>query len=129
MRTKQFLSAALSVFLLLPLTAMAQRKNAKPVKETSADAKAGLDTITAEQMRQMLTFIAADELEGRNTPSQGLDIAAKFLAFNLSRWGFKPAGDNGTYFQRFNLRRGQIDGGQTSLTLGGVRRAGVQVRR
>ncbi len=117
-RTKQLLSAALSVFLLLPMTAMAQRKNAKPVKETPADAKAGLDAITAEQMRQMLTFIAADELEGRNTPSQGLDIAAKFLAYNLSRWGFKPAGDNGTYFQHFNLRRGQIDGGQTTLALG-----------
>ena len=122
MRTKHLISALLSVALLLPMTTLAQRKNAKPAKETSTnakeDAKAGLEAITAEQMRQILTFIAADELEGRNTPSQGLDIAAKFLAYNLSRWGFKPAGDNGTFFQRFNLRRGQIDGGQTSLTLG-----------
>ena len=121
MRTKQLFSALLSVILLLPITAAAQRKNTKPAKavtETSADAKAGLEAITAAQMREMLTFIAADELEGRNTPSQGLDIAAKFLAYNLSRWGFKPAGDNGAFFQRFNVRRGQIDGGQTTLTLG-----------
>ena len=121
MRTNFFLNVGLSIALLLPVTALAQRKNekmAKPTVTPSVGATAGLEAITAEQMRQILTFIAADELEGRNTPSQGLDIAAKFIAYNLSRWGFKPAGDGGTYFQHFNLRRGQIDGGQTTLALG-----------
>jgi Zn-dependent M28 family amino/carboxypeptidase len=78
-----------------------------------------IETITAKQLQEILTFIASDELEGRDTPSRGLDTAAKFIAFNLSRWGFKPAGDNGTFFQRFTLRRGQIDGGQTKLEFNG----------
>jgi hypothetical protein len=43
-------------------------------------------------------------MEGRDTPSRGLELTAKFLALNLSRWGLKPAGDNGTFFQRIPLR-------------------------
>ena len=38
-------------------------------------------------MRDYLTFLASDELEGRDTPSRGLDIAARFLATQLSRFG------------------------------------------
>jgi hypothetical protein len=76
-------------------------------------------------MRAFLTFIASDEMEGRDTPSRGLDTTAKFIAMNLSRWGFKPAGDDGTYFQRIALRRNLADAAQTradfnsqSLTIG-----------
>jgi hypothetical protein len=43
-------------------------------------------------------------MEGRDTPSRGLDTTAKFLAMNLARWGFKPAGDDGSFFQRIELR-------------------------
>lgn len=67
--------------------------------------EARVERITAEQLRAYLTFIASDELEGRNTPSRGLDIAAKYIASHLTRWGVKPAGDNGTYFQKIALRR------------------------
>jgi hypothetical protein len=107
------LSLILALLSLQPL-GLAQRKPA------AAEAGANLEAITANQMKEMLTFIAADELEGRDTPSRGLDIAAKFLAYNLARWGFKPAGDNGTFFQRFTLQRGQIDAAQTKVELGGV---------
>jgi hypothetical protein len=114
------LSALLACMALQPLS-HAQRKDSKaaaaPAK--TAAGPAGIETITATQMREILTFIAADELEGRDTPSRGLNIAAKFLAFNLSRWGFKPAGDNGTFFQGFTLQRGQLDGSQTKIEFGG----------
>jgi hypothetical protein len=77
------------------------------------------DQITAAELRDFLTFIASDEMEGRDTPSRGLDTAAKFIAFNLSRWGLKPAGDNGTYFQHIALRRFKIDPQKTNAELGG----------
>src|SRR5258705_12660816 len=60
-------------------------------------AQRGVDTITAAQMREYLTFIASDEMEGRDTPSRGLDATAKFISLNLTRWGFKPCRDNGTF--------------------------------
>ncbi|MBI2430230.1 MAG: M28 family peptidase, partial [Ignavibacteriales bacterium] len=60
-----------------------------------------------------------DELEGRDTPSRGLNIAAKFLAPNLLRWGFTPAGDSGSYFQRMALQRSRIQAEQTTVEIDG----------
>lgn len=80
----------------------------------------GAASITAAELRDILTFISADDMEGRNTPSRGLNIAANFLAENLSRWGFKPAGDDGTYFQRIALTQKRIDPAKTTVTAGGV---------
>ena len=85
----------------------------------SVAAKRGVETIAADQMREYLTFIASDEMEGRDTPSRGLDTTAKFLAMNLARWGFKPAGGDGTFFQRIELRRNRTDTGQTKVELNG----------
>ena len=54
-------------------------------------------------------------MEGRDTPSRGLDTTAQFLAMNLSRWGFKPAGDDGSYFQKIALSRDVIDKAETRV--------------
>ena len=61
--------------------------------------------ITAGNLRNYLTFIASDALQGRDTPSQGLDVAAEFIAFHLRKWGLKPAGDNGTFFQKIPMTK------------------------
>jgi Peptidase family M28 len=102
-------------------TTFAQRRTDKSKKAAPASVatQRGTDTITAGQLRDYLTFIASDEMEGRDTPSRGLDLTAKYLASNLSRWGFKPAGDNGTFFQRIELRRDRADGGQTRVEYAG----------
>ena len=99
---------------LAPQT-LAQRKTdrkatASPV---SLAAQRGADTITAAQLKDYLSFIASDEMEGRDTPSRGLDTTAKFLATYLSRWGFKPAGDDGSFFQKIALSRDVIDKAET----------------
>ncbi len=49
-------------------------------------------------MKGHLSFIASDALEGRDTPSRGLDIAAEYIAAQFRRAGLEPAGDDG-YFQ------------------------------
>ena len=46
-----------------------------------------------------LTYIASDELEGRLVYTEGLGLAAAYIADHLREWGVKPGGDNGTYFQ------------------------------
>ncbi|GAB4452585.1 MAG: hypothetical protein OHK0029_03780 [Armatimonadaceae bacterium] len=76
--------------------------------------------ITAAQLRDYLTFIASNELQGRDTPSPGLDIAAKFIATHMSRWGLKPAGDKETYFQTMMLGRTQVDVDKSTATLAGT---------
>src|SRR5205085_11647585 len=110
--------AALS--LALPTT-LAQRPAARSSAHISAVViKArGVDAITAAQLRSYLTFIASDEMEGRDTPSRGLDTTAKFIAMNLGRWGFKPMGDDGTFFQKIALRREALDPTKTSASING----------
>src|SRR5438045_9621598 len=106
------LPVALTLTLLPAAPTFAQRniKEAKQVAE---------QYVTQAQLKDYLSFIASDEMEGRDTPSRGLDTVAKFIALNLTRWGFKPAGDDDTFFQKIALRRDQIDPAQTSAEING----------
>src|SRR5438045_4169684 len=106
---------------LFQFPSYAQRKTAKGGKTpaVSVATQRGADVIAASQLRDYLSFIASDEMEGRDTPSRGLDTTAKFLAMNLSRWGFTPAGDAGSYLQHIALRRDRIDPAQTRVEVNG----------
>src|SRR5438445_5118702 len=120
-RTKlYFLIFLLALSLALPTT-LAQRQSSKaPVNKVATTATArGVDMISASLLKSYLSFIASDEMEGRDTPSRGLDTTAKFIAMNLERWGFKPAGDEGTYFQKIALRRDQLDPAKSSAEING----------
>jgi Zn-dependent M28 family amino/carboxypeptidase len=71
---------------------------APPVTITEAE-RAVLDRISTKSLKENLSFIASDRLEGRATPSHGLDMAADFIAEQFRRAGLEPAGHNG-YFQK-----------------------------
>jgi hypothetical protein len=90
------------------------------VKITPAERKIA-DGVTAAQLKSYLYFVASDEMEGRDTPSRGLDTIAKFIAMNLDRWGFKQAGDEGTFFQKISLHRDLVDPAATFVEVGGQR--------
>ncbi|HJZ80977.1 MAG TPA: M28 family peptidase [Pyrinomonadaceae bacterium] len=110
----------LAIFVSLPVT-FAQRREVK-VKVTAAAAllaARGGDTISAAQLKGYLSFIASDEMEGRDTPSRGLDTVAKFIALNLGRWGFKPYGDDGTFFQKIALRREALEATKSIAEING----------
>lgn len=111
---KNLLVLFLIAAFIMPYSAMAQAVT----KKNSAAMKAA-ETITAKQLSEYLHFVASDAMEGRDTPSRGLDTTAEFIKWNLSRWGFKPAGDNGTFFQKIALRRETIDAASTKLTIDG----------
>lgn len=111
---KNLLALFLVFTFILPYSAMAQTAT----KKKSAAMKASLN-ITAKQLSDYLHFVASDAMEGRDTPSRGLDTTAEFIKMNLSSWGFKPAGDNGTFFQKISLRRESIDPAATKLVVDG----------
>ena len=112
---KNLLALILVFTFLFPTALFAQTAT---VKITPAEKKTA-EMITAEQLRDYLYFVASDEMEGRDTPSRGLDITAKFIGLNLKRWGFKPAGDDGTFYQKIALNVNNTDTGKTSLEIGG----------
>jgi len=50
------------------------------------------ESISQEEMKIYLYFLASDQLEGRNLPSRGFDTAALYVASHLAEWGLKPGG-------------------------------------
>jgi Peptidase family M28 len=66
-------------------------------------AAAQQSSIIPESLRTWLTYLASDDLEGRATFSEGLGLAAAYIAEQLKEAGVKPAGDHGTYFQRVEV--------------------------
>ena len=59
----------------------------------------GINSIGPEPLKEWLTYLASDELQGRATYSEGLGLAAGYISAHLAEWGVKPAGDRGTYLQ------------------------------
>ncbi|MEO7143463.1 MAG: hypothetical protein ABI165_08160, partial [Bryobacteraceae bacterium] len=84
------------------------------------EVQSALVRISAGDMRGQLSFLASDLLEGRNTPSPGLDIAAEYIASEFRRIGLKPVGDDG-YFQTAAMHQIQsnFDGFSLSVTVDG----------
>ena len=109
---KNLLGLALILTFVFALAAQTVTKKGSPAMKAT-------ENITAKQMSDYLYFIASDEMEGRDTPSRGLDTTAKFIGMNLSRWGFKPAGDDGTYYQKIALRRDSVDPAATKMSVNG----------
>lgn len=63
----------------------------------------GNDTISKDQLRADLYFLAGDAMRGRLTGTHEYQLAAEFVASRFERLGLKPAGHGGTYFHRFDL--------------------------
>lgn len=59
----------------------------------------GKATIQEKDLREWLTYLASDELQGRQLFTEGYGNAAQFVAERLREVGIKPMGENGTYFQ------------------------------
>ncbi|MCI0535477.1 MAG: M28 family peptidase [Verrucomicrobiales bacterium] len=62
--------------------------------------------ITAADLRQEVSFLASEALQGRMTGSPGAQQAADYLADQLQSFGLNAAGDNGTFFQKFDFNAG-----------------------
>src|SRR5881296_1594703 len=81
------------VFVLLAAAVSALAADAKLTPEMQAVTQ----HISAASLRGHLSFIASDLLEGRATPSRGLDLAAEYIAAQFRRAGLEPVGDDGYY--------------------------------
>jgi Peptidase family M28 len=65
----------------------------------SVHAAGGSASITSQELREWLSYIASDELEGRAVFTEGFGLAGGYIADHLHAWGVKPAGDQGQYLQ------------------------------
>ena len=94
------LAFALLSPLLLGGQAAAQRPAAAP--QTPEDKLvAAMHGISSHTILDWVKEMAADKYEGRLTGTPSYDASAAWSAGLLKGWKFKPAGDAGTYFQKF----------------------------
>ena len=83
----------------------------------SATTGGGIGSIRSDDLKEWLSHIASDELEGRALYSTGLGLAAAYVEQHLRGWGAKPAGDGGTSYLQTVRVLGVRTAGQSSVTV------------
>jgi hypothetical protein len=68
--------------------------------------------VARDEVREIVSVLAADSLEGRRTGTPGSARASRFLAERMRRYGLEPAGDSG-YFQRVTYEAVRSPEGET----------------
>ncbi len=82
-----------SVFVIAVLAALAQVH-----AETERSASVSQKLLTGH-----INYLASDELGGRGVGSEGIELAAEYLANQFLDYGLLPGGDEGSYFQWFEI--------------------------
>lgn len=83
----------LFAIVLLSASVHAQKKNTPPYFAS---------TITADELKKHLYIVASAEMEGRDTPSPGLEKAANYIEEHFKSIGLKP-GNGESYRQTYPL--------------------------
>src|SRR6266568_1805933 len=98
MRKMAFL--ALALMLAFCIAQAARKPNPAASAHLPGAAIAALEKIDPEHIRAHVRYLSLDLLEGRGTGQRGGDIAAEYIGTQFWMYGLKPAGDNGTFFQK-----------------------------
>jgi len=67
----------------------------------------GIESISYQEIKKHLEFLASDGMLGRDTPSLELDSCARYIAEEFKSYGCKPINEN-SYFQYFNVTRNSL---------------------
>jgi aminopeptidase YwaD len=95
------LAIAAAILLVSGSPAHAQKSTVLPAVPSPST-----EAITSTELRAHVSWLASDELEGRGTGTPSIDLAAEYIAREFKRYGLKPAGENGGYFQIFEVITG-----------------------
>ena len=88
--------AAPAVPAVAPLAALAG--------EAVPDPAAAFATLSEEDLEADLVYLASPALQGRDSPSAGLDAAAEYIAERLEAAGYEGGGADGGFLRRFSRR-------------------------
>lgn len=86
---------------LLAISAAGQKRRTRGAHTgTPNEAFTAMRDVNDNRIKGDIKFLSSDLLEGRGTGARGGDIAAEYVATQFANAGLKPAGDNGTFFQK-----------------------------
>ncbi|MDH3207058.1 MAG: hypothetical protein OEO79_10620, partial [Gemmatimonadota bacterium] len=106
-----FVRVAALAALALPVTLCAQQP---PVDAAAL-------TITEADYISRVGIIAHDSMQGRDTPSPGLEKTAAYIASEFERMGLRGGAGDGSFFQRYPLRSVMVDRTRSYVRRGDVR--------
>jgi hypothetical protein len=86
---------------------------------TSSGGIPALDAIRSEDLKRDIFFLAGDAMRGREAGTLDELRASVWLAEQARAIGLEPAGDDGTYFQFWPMRRIRL-AGTSKVSLGGT---------
>src|SRR5579883_2243432 len=85
----------------------------------SAPAAAAWAELSPTRYLENVRYLSSDQMKGRGDGTPELDKAADYIAAQFRLWGLRPMGDNGTYFQSFEITTGAVIGPNNELELNG----------
>ncbi len=94
-------------FVLIAADSFAQRKVIQLIEES----------VTSLESEAHLSFLASDEMRGRDTGSPEIDIAAKYISTQLKIFGVEPVKGDTSYFQEVHLDK-IVPATSATLTVG-----------
>src|SRR6516225_4754807 len=107
-----FVVAVLAAISTVYLNFLVVVPRSRPAAELVSD-------ISASRYQDNVTYLASDELKGRGDGTPELDRASEYIASRFHLGGLRPMGDNGTFFQSFEITTGADLGGHNDLQLNG----------
>ncbi len=110
----------------LPLQATAEELVKKPESGRDSQTETGQVSPLETRLRTDMAYFASDELAGRDTGSDGLELAAQYIANSYSDAGLKTDLFDGKPFQTFNIPLGVKLGNESKNGLTILRRQDPQ---
>lgn len=108
---------------LVPMISLATVVAACGGQQTSSN-DASMANVQAEVDQNVIKahvdFLADDLLKGRDTGSEGFEIAANYVEAHFKQYGLLPGGDDGTYKQRVTFRQTYLNLDSPEFTIHGA---------
>lgn len=112
------MSRQLLLLLLLAWVPTSARGAVPAAAQAGAALTRALDSVRTENLASDVHFMADDAMGGRDTPSEGLLLTARFIRARLQRLGFQPGAKDG-WFHTYPLETRQIDVAGSGLAVEG----------
>src|SRR5437867_12227472 len=117
MKAKNY-SLAIFLTALLAVSAFYLKSPAPP--SVTAAENLAVGELSAERYAAHVSFLASDDMKGRGNGSPELERAGDYLERQFRMSGLKPAGDDGSYFQKLQVTMGAEIGPKNALQVDGV---------
>jgi hypothetical protein len=93
-----------SILLVASFSFSGQRPVFASSSELSASEREFAKAIKSETIREVVTALSSDDMEGRGTAQAGGDKAANYIAQRFAKLNLKPAGEKNSFLQPIKFR-------------------------